>query len=95
MGHVEGVDLARAEGLVVAGEVVEGGEREVVEDEVAVERVGVEPELVAEADPGHVRARRGGSAAAPSARRPPAAAAAAPVGEEASPTFAAGQERGV
>lgn len=59
VGHVEGVDLARAEGLVVAGEVVEGGEREVVEDEVAVERVGVEPELVAEADPGHVRARRG------------------------------------
>lgn len=41
VGHVEGVDLARAEGLVVAGDVVEGGEREVVEDEVAVERVGV------------------------------------------------------
>lgn len=58
VGHVEGVDLSRAEGLVVAGDVVEWGEREVVEDEVAVERVGVEPQLVAEADPRHVRARR-------------------------------------
>jgi hypothetical protein len=59
VGHVEGVDLARAEGLVIAGDVIEGGEREVVEDEVAVQRVGVEPQLVAEADPCHVRARRG------------------------------------
>ena len=59
VGHVEGVDLSRAEGLVVAGDVVEGGECEVVEDEVAVERVAVEPQLVAEADPRHVRARRG------------------------------------
>lgn len=59
MRHVEGVDLARTEGLVVAGDVVEWGEREVVEDKVAVERVGIEPQLVAEADPRHVRARRG------------------------------------
>jgi hypothetical protein len=59
VGHVEGVDLARAEGLIVAGDVIEGGEREVVEDEVAIQRVGVEPQLVAEADPRHVRARRG------------------------------------
>lgn len=58
MRHVEGVDLARSEGLVVAGDVVEGGEREVVEDEVAIERVSVEPQLVAEADPSHVRTRR-------------------------------------
>lgn len=59
LGHVEGMDLSRAEGLVVAGDVIERGEREVVEDEVAVERVAVEPQLVTEADPRHVRARRG------------------------------------
>lgn len=58
MGEVEGVDGAGSELFVVAGPVVEGGKGEVVEDEVAVERVGVEPQLVPEADPGHVRSRR-------------------------------------
>lgn len=60
MGDIEGVDGSGAELFVVAGPVIEGGQSEVVEDEIAVEGVGVEPQLIAEADPGHVRARRRG-----------------------------------
>jgi hypothetical protein len=58
VGEIEGVNAAHAKLLVVAGTVVERREGEVIEDEVAVERVGVEPELVPEAYPRHVRARR-------------------------------------
>lgn len=58
MGEVEGVDGSATELLVVAGQVVEGGESEVVEDEVAVEGAGVEPQLVSKAYPRHVRPRR-------------------------------------
>lgn len=58
MGEVEGVDGSATELLVVAGPVVEGGEGEVLEDEVAVEGAGVEPQLVSKAYPRHVRPRR-------------------------------------
>lgn len=52
------MDGSAAELLVVAGPVVEGGEGEVVEDEVSVEGAGVEPQLVSEAYLSHVRRQR-------------------------------------
>ena len=50
MGDVERMDGAHAEGLIVAGGVVERGEGEVIEDKGALKREGVEPQLVPEAD---------------------------------------------
>lgn len=58
MGEIKWVNGAHAKLLVVAGPVVKGGEGEIIEDEVAVERVGVEPQLVPEAYSGHISSRR-------------------------------------
>jgi len=55
---VEGVNGAHAELLVVAGPVVERGECEVIEDQVAIQREAIEPELIPEAYSGHVCTRR-------------------------------------
>lgn len=58
MREVERVNGAHAKLFIVAGPVVEGGEGEVIEDKIAIERERVEPELVPEAYPRHVRSRR-------------------------------------
>ena len=55
---IEGVNGAHTELLVVASPIVERGEREVIEDKVAIEREAVEPELIPEAYSGHVSPRR-------------------------------------
>lgn len=58
MGGVEGVDGSEAELLIVTGPVVEGREGKIIEHQVPIKGVGVEPELIPEANPGHVRPRR-------------------------------------
>lgn len=58
MREVEGVNRAHSELFVVASQVVEWRESEVIEYQVAIERVRVEPQLVSKAHPRHVRPRR-------------------------------------
>ena len=57
MRGIEGMNGSETELLVVTGPVVERREREIIEHEVTIKRISVEPELISEAYSRHVRSR--------------------------------------
>lgn len=58
MRGIERVNGSPTKHFVVAGDVVIGRQSEVVEDVVTVKRVGIDPELIPEANTSHIRTRR-------------------------------------
>lgn len=56
--EIKGVNGAHSELFVVTSPVVERGQGEVIKNQIAIKRVSIEPELVSEANSGHVRAWR-------------------------------------
>lgn len=56
--EIEGVNGAHSELFVVTSPVVERGQGEIIENQVSIKRVSIEPELVSKANSSHVRAWR-------------------------------------